>query len=78
MARKVASYKKIRPPRVKLGRNQDAGFAIRVAVTDTRADIYQPYQHPKADQKVTIGFRTPKKSRAVASGNNSFSKTLPA
>ena len=55
MARKVASYKKIRPPRVKLGRNQDAGFAIRVAVTDTRADIYQPYQHPKADQKVTIG-----------------------
>ncbi|MCT0949114.1 hypothetical protein EFL45_06765 [Weissella confusa] len=56
MARKVASYKKIRPPRVKLGQNQDAGFAIRVAVTDTRADIYQPYQHPKADQKVTIGF----------------------
>ena len=39
MAKKVAAYKKIRPPRVRVGRNNDAGYAIRVDVTDTRADI---------------------------------------
>lgn len=56
MAKKVAAYKKIRPPRVRVGRNNDAGYAIRVDVTDTRADIYQPYTHPKADQRVQIDF----------------------
>ena len=56
MAKKVAAYKKIRPPRVRVGRNNDSGYAIRVDVTDTRADIYQPYTHPKADQKVQIDF----------------------
>jgi hypothetical protein len=53
---KPAAYKRLRAPRVAIGRNQDAGFAIQVAITDQRAAIFQPYQHPKAQQKIAINF----------------------
>jgi|GEM_PF-1753320 len=56
LTKKKASYKQIRSPRVAVGKNEDAGFAIKVGVTDKRAASYQTYRHPKADQAVTITF----------------------
>jgi len=56
LTKKRASYKQIRSPRVAVGKNEDAGFAIKVGVTDKRAASYQAYRHPKADQAVTITF----------------------
>jgi hypothetical protein len=56
MARKTASYKKIRAPKVTIGRNTDAGFAIAVDVTDLRAPAFQSYTHPKRNQKIAVQF----------------------